>query len=88
MGKKSLLERHPDDAELKLATAEALLKWMRQVTNGNFPTAETGRVGVGDSPASRKVWKKHAPEALRLLQSASSYVESGAYDVAKVTIEL
>lgn len=82
---KSKLAGHPDDASLQLETAEALLKWVRHTTNGNFPRAAEGRVGEGDSPASRKLWKKHAPEALRLLKSASAYAQDtrNSYDIAK-----
>lgn len=80
------LAQRPDDAELQLATAEALLKWMRYTTNGNFPRASTGKVSHGDSSTSRMIWRKHAPEALRLLRAASAYVlkSEGHYDVAKV----
>lgn len=73
---------------MQLATAEALLKWVRRATNGNFPRAATGSVGPGDSPGSRKIWKKYAPEALRLLKSAAEYAEDkqNSYDLAKASI--
>lgn len=91
--RKSELTRTPDNARLQLETAEALLKWIRHTTNGNFPrVSEEGRVSDGDSPASRAIWRKHAPEALRLLKSGSTHAldsnisggDSGAYDLAKV----
>ncbi|CAM9520058.1 unnamed protein product, partial [Sphacelaria rigidula] len=84
---QSKLARNPDDASVQLATAEALLKWVRRTTNGNFPRAATGSVGPGDSPGSRKIWKKYAPEALRLLKSAAEYAEDkqNSYDLAKAT---
>lgn len=89
----SELTRNPDDARLQLETAEALLKWIRHTTNGNFPRVSAeGRVSDGDSSASRAIWRKHAPEALRLLKTGSTNAldsssgggGSGAYDLAKV----
>lgn len=87
---KSNLARQPDDHRQQLATAEALLKWVRCTTNGNFPRAGKGCVGDGDSPSSRKIWRKHAPEALRLLKLAASYAQNtgNGYDVAKVRRDL
>lgn len=88
--RKSELTRNPDDARLQLETAEALLKWMRHSTNGNFPrVSEEGRVSQGDSPASRAIWRKYAPEALRLLKDGATHAlgssdNSGGFDVAKV----
>lgn len=83
--RNSELTKQPDDAQLQLDTAEALLHWVRHTTNGNFPRASTGQVTEGDSPASRKIWRKHAPEALRLLKAGSAHaLQSGGYDVAKV----
>lgn len=94
--RKSELTRNPDDARLQLETAEALLKWIRHTTNGNFPRVSVeGRVRDGDSPASRAIWRKHAPEALRLLKTGATHAldsssssgsggSSGAYDLAKV----
>lgn len=83
--RKSELNLHPDDPLLQLETAEALLKWIRHTTNGNFPKAASGEVCEGDSPSSRKVWRKYAPEALRLLKGGAAHaLEGEAYDVAKV----
>lgn len=93
----SELTRNPNDARLQLETAEALLKWIRHTTNGNFPRVSAeGRVSDGDNPASRAIWRKHAPEALRLLKTGAIYAldssssssksgsSSGAFDLAKV----
>lgn len=91
--RKSELTRNPDDARLQLETAEALLKWMRHSTNGNFPrVSEEGRVSQGDSPASRAIWRKYAPEALRLLKNGATHAvgssdSSGGFDIAKVRQE-
>ncbi len=87
--RKSELTRNPDDARLQLETAEALLKWIRHTTNGNFPRVSAeGTVCDGDSPASRAIWRKHAPEALRLLKTGASYAldggTNGGFDLAKV----
>eukprot|EP00903_Cladosiphon_okamuranus_P005435 g5421.t1 len=86
--RKSELKRSPEDACLQLETAEALLKWVRHTTNGNFPrvTAE-GKVCDGDSPASRAIWRKHAPEALRLLKTGATHAldggsSNGSFDLA------
>ena len=82
---RSELARRPSDPRLQLEAAEALLKYIRHTTNGSFPRASTGKVSEGDSPESRRVWRKHAPEALRLLKAGTTYAEkSGAYDLAKV----
>ena len=84
--RKSQLEGSPQDPRLQLDTAEALLKWMRHTTNGNFPRASTGEVCDGDNPASRTIWRKHAPEALRLLKAGAAHAQqSGTYDLAKVS---
>ncbi|CAM9686041.1 unnamed protein product [Discosporangium mesarthrocarpum] len=77
------LEASPDDSALQLATAEALLKWIRQSTNGNFLRVESGTITAGDSPSSRKIWRKYAPKALRLLRLAESHVEKSSFDKAK-----
>lgn len=88
--RKSELTRNPDDPHLQLDTAEALLKWIRHTTNGNFPRVSAeGKVCDGDTPASRAIWRKHAPEALRLLKTGATHaLESGSsdggYDLAKV----
>ena len=87
--RRAELEAHPQDPRLQLDTAEALLKWMRHTTNGNFPRASTGKVCEGDSPASRTIWRKHAPEALRLLKAGAAHAQqSGTYDLAKVNESL
>ncbi|CAM9609409.1 unnamed protein product, partial [Hapterophycus canaliculatus] len=86
---RSKLTQNPDDARLQLEAAEALLKWMRHSTNGNFPTvSEEGRVSQGDSPSSRAIWRKYAPEALRLLKNGATHAldsdgSSGGFDIAK-----
>lgn len=90
--RKSELKRSPDDARLQLQTAEALLMWMRHTTNGNFPRVSAeGRVCDGDSPASRAVWRKHAPEALRLLKTGATYAldggSDGSFDLATVSFQ-
>ena len=87
--RKSELTRSPDDARLQLETAEALLKWIRHTTNGNFPRVSAeGKVCDGDSPASRAIWRKHAPEALRLLKTGAAHAldggTGGGFDLAKV----
>lgn len=64
-------EQHPDDADAKLATAEALMRFVRHVTNGNFPTASAGQVAAGDNANSRRIWRQYAPEALRLLRDVA-----------------
>ncbi|CAB1114561.1 unnamed protein product [Ectocarpus sp. CCAP 1310/34] len=87
--RRSELKRNPDDPRLHLDTAEALLKWIRHTTNGNFPRVSAeGKVCDGDSPASRAIWRKHAPEALRLLKTGATHaLDSGScdggYDLAK-----
>lgn len=89
--RKSELTRNPDDPRLQLDTAEALLKWIRHTTNGNFPRVSAeGKVCDGDSPASRAIWRKHAPEALRLLKTGATHAldsgsSDGGYDLAKVS---
>jgi len=87
--RRSELTRSPDDARLQLETAEALLKWIRHTTNGNFPRVSAeGKVCDGDSPASRAIWRKHAPEALRLLKTGAPHAldggTNGGFDLAKV----
>ncbi|CAM9343919.1 unnamed protein product [Choristocarpus tenellus] len=82
--KNLMLEESPDDAMIQLAAAEALLKWIRQSTNGNFLRVESGVVKTGDSPSSRKIWKRHASEALRLLRLAEVHaLECPSVDDAK-----
>lgn len=87
---KSELKRSPDDPGLQLETAEALLKWIRHTTNGNFPRVSAeGKVCDGDSPASRAIWRKHAPEALRLLKTGATHAldggnNNGSFDLATV----
>eukprot|EP00752_Nemacystus_decipiens_P001989 g1912.t1 len=86
--RKSELKRSPDDPCLQLETAEALLKWIRHTTNGNFPRVSAeGKVCDGDSPASRAIWRKHAPEALRLLKTGATHgldggSSNGSFDLA------
>lgn len=91
--RKSELKRSPNDACLQLETAEALLKWIRHTTNGNFPRVSAeGKVCDGDSPASRAIWRKHAPEALRLLKTGATHAldggsTNGSFDLATVREE-
>lgn len=88
--RKSELKRSPDDLCLQLETAEALLKWIRHTTNGNFPRVSAeGKVCDGDSQASRAIWRKHAPEALRLLKTGATHAldggsSNGSFDLATV----
>lgn len=82
---RSELARQPSDPRLHLEAAEALLKYIRHTTNGNFPRASTGKVSTGDDPESRRIWRKHAPEALRLLEASTAYAKSSPSDVAKVS---
>lgn len=82
---RSELARQPSDPHLQLKAAETLLKYIRHTTNGNFPRASTGKVSTGDDPESRKIWRKHAPEVLRLLEGSTAYAKSSPGDQAKVS---
>lgn len=82
---RSELARQPSNPRLQLEAAEALLKYIRHTTNGNFPRASTGKVSTGDDPESRRIWRKHAPEVLRLLEASTTYAKSSPGDLAKVS---
>ena len=52
----------PEDLQCQRRAADALCRWMRISTDGQTVTVD----GPGDTPEFRRLWKKHAPEALRL----------------------
>jgi tetratricopeptide (TPR) repeat protein len=57
----------PDDVDLKLKHAQALVGFMRSTTDANIPRADGSTV---DTAENRAVWSEHAPKAVRLAEQA------------------